>query len=110
MIMNNLKTFEKLKYENLIHKYEKYLNKFFLSKYRSGADGLFMCKMIKIQREFITFEYYEFDENVKEYEGSDNTLNIRDFNKYYKILNSFDTFEEMKKEYKLINYTKKYNL
>jgi len=109
--MKHLKIFEEITNKDLAHKYEKYLNKFFITQHRLDNNNIFMCKMTKIKKykgiiEYIEFEYYEFDE----FEKNHNSLHIRDFNRIYKILNSFDTFEEMKKEYKLINYTKKYNL
>lgn len=109
--MKHLKTFEKyINFDDLIHKYEKYLNKFFLSSHKLIHDEIFMCKLIKIKKDFISFEYYEFDESRKGYEVSDNSIHIRDFDKYYKILNSFDTFKEMEEKYEIINNAKKYNL
>lgn len=104
-----------MKYINLFENftdYEKYLNKFFLliSKNHKDFNNILMCKMLNIDDRFIHFEEYEYDDFEKAYQVISRCLHIRDFNKYYQILNTFDTFKQMKKEFNLVKNTNKYNL
>ena len=105
-----------MKYINLFENftdYEKYLNKFFilLNMHQiEPDDNLSMCKMLKIEDNFINWEEYDYDDFEEAYQVISRGMHIRDFEKYHKILNTFDTFKKMKKEFNLIKNTNKYGL
>lgn len=93
-------------FENF-NNYIKYLNKYFiLMKFN---DDILMCKMLNIDDAFINWEEYDYNHDLG-YDVLNQSLHIKDFEKYFKILNYFDSFKEMKKEYEIIKKSEKYNL
>lgn len=116
LLMRHIKMFDSLipdkLAEDLCVYYRRYLNKFFIvdNSKLSRDSNITMCKMLKIEQVFINWEEYEYDDFEKGYQVMNRSLHIRDFNKYYKILKSFDTFEEMKNEYNILLTANKYNL
>lgn len=116
LLMRHIKMFDSLipdkLSEDLCVYYRRYLNKFLiLDKSKlSRIEDMDMCKVLKIEQVFINWEEYEYDDFEKGYQVMNRSLHIKDFNKYYKILKSFDTFDEMKKEYNILLAANKYNL
>jgi len=105
--MRYIKMYEDVIYYDLMNIYKKYLSKYFLLE---SHNIISMCKMLKIENNFINWEEYDYDYAEKGYQVITRSLHIRDFIIYYKILNSFDTFDEMKKEYNILLSVNKYNL
>jgi hypothetical protein len=69
-----------------------------------------ICKILKIEDDFINWEEYDYDDFEKAYQVLNRALHIKDFNKYYKVVEKFKTFKEMKKYFEMMSDSNKYNL
>lgn len=109
--MKYIRTYENL-YDDLIKKYKKYKDKFFIVKKQDfliNSHDIFMCKMLDVDM-FMNWEEYEYDDFESAYQVINRSLHIIDFDKYYSIIKPFDNFDDMKKEYEVFKNADKYNL